>query len=353
MKIKEDLLNKVENFVDLRVIKFNLKKEHEDYILFLTQMKQSKLIRNFLNFIIRQYYFKSKNQKYNLEFIKEYEGLELSNLLKEYYKNEKILNDTLLSKIACEYNKTINFETNLENDYKFNTKVVQTTYRSLKADWNSYFALLKKKNKGEYDKKINLPRKTKEKYFLVNYNKQALSKTKLINGFVGSSNMKIGINLSKKYNNYEIQAMEFRFKNGKIKVDVIYKKEFEPFKNLDYLKVMGIDVGVDNLVTCSFNFNSRGFKISGKDIKRINQTWNRKISKLYSSFDKCKNINTFVDKLRISNRISKLTFKRNETMTNRINRITRLMIEKAISLNVCVIVFGWNKEIKREINIGN
>ena len=56
-----------------RVVKFNIKKNHVDYNYIKQQLIESKEIYNYANYIIRQLFFKkSKNHRYNLDFITEY-----------------------------------------------------------------------------------------------------------------------------------------------------------------------------------------------------------------------------------------------------------------------------------------
>jgi len=52
----------------------------------------------------------------------------------------------------------------------------------------------------------------------------------------------------------------------------------------DNKRYMSIDLGIDNLATCSSNV-SKSFIINGKPVKSINQYYNKKKSKLQSELE--------------------------------------------------------------------
>ena len=68
-----------------RVVKFNIKKNHIDYNYIKQQLIESKEIYNYANYVIRQIFFKkSRNNKYNMDFVDEYPEL------KDLFLNYKI-----------------------------------------------------------------------------------------------------------------------------------------------------------------------------------------------------------------------------------------------------------------------
>ena len=168
-----------------RVVKFNIKKNHVDYNYIKQQLIESKEIYNYANYVIRQIFFKkSKNNKYNMDFVNEY--VELKDLFLNYIEEDKQFT-SLFYKIIRKFAKL--------KEFSINTKIIHSIIRRLKADWDSYWALLNLAKNKQYDKLINIP-KYKKQYNLVEYDNQVLSKKKLKFGFIGTDKMKQGIKIS-------------------------------------------------------------------------------------------------------------------------------------------------------------
>ena len=127
-----------------RVVKFNIKKNHVDYNYIKQQLIESKEIYNYANYIIRQIFFKkSKNNKYNMDFVDKYP--ELKALFTKYIEEDKQFTG-LFCRIIRKFAKL--------NEFSINSKIVQDIVRKLNSDWNSYWALLKLVKNKQYDKQI-------------------------------------------------------------------------------------------------------------------------------------------------------------------------------------------------------
>jgi len=69
-------------------------------------------------------------------------------------------------------------------------------------------------------------------------------------------------------------------KNDHIQVNFIYKKEEKELKT-DNKRYMAIDLGINNLATCTSNV-IQSFIIDGKKVKHINQFYNKKMAQAKS-----------------------------------------------------------------------
>ena len=124
-----------------RVVKFNIKKNHVDYDYIKQQLIESKEIYNYANYVIRQIFFKkSRNNKYNMDFVDEYP--ELKDLFLNYIDENKQFT-TLFCKIIRKFAKL--------KEFSINSKIVHSIIRRLKADWDSYWALFNLAKNKEYD----------------------------------------------------------------------------------------------------------------------------------------------------------------------------------------------------------
>ena len=314
-----------------RVVKFNMKKNHVDYNYIKQQLVESKEIYNYANYIIRQIFFKkSKNNKYNMDFVDEYP--ELKTLFTKYIEEDKQFT-SLFNNIIRKFAKL--------KEFSINSKIVQDIVRKLKSDWDSYWALLNLVKNKQYDKPINIP-KYKKQYNLVEYNNQVLSKKKLKLGFVGTDKMKEGIKISNFHKDLNCKNFRIFHKNNNFVCELIYEKEIND-QTSSSGKVASIDLGLENLFTVAFNYNKKGISFKGTKLKSINQYFNKEKAKLQSLLPK----NEYCSK-----RILHLFYKREEQLRNVIgfysNRLMKLLVNEGIS----TLVIGHNKNWKDKINIG-
>lgn len=124
-------------------------------------------------------------------------------------------------------------------------------------------------------------------------------------------------------------------------VEFIYKIDDDK-KVITNENIMGIDLGLNNLATF-VTTNGVSEIINGKSLKSINHFYNKRKSKLQSLLTK----NVYS-----SNRIQRLTFKRNQKIKDFIHKTSKYIVEKAKELNISKIIIGNNKNWKQNINIG-
>ena len=125
-------------------------------------------------------------------------------------------------------------------------------------------------------------------------------------------------------------------------IEVVYKKEVIEH-DLNNNLYLGIDLGVDNLATLTTNLEDKNpLLVNGKVIKSVNQYYNKKKAELMS----------YVKDRGISNRIRRLTFRRNNMIQNYLHHTSRFIIDYCVENKIKNIVIGYNKEWKQEINLG-
>jgi IS605 OrfB family transposase len=143
--------------------------------------------------------------------------------------------------------------------------------------------------------------------------------------------------------NLEFKSIkEFRFvpRNGCFYLEFVYKQpDVKPVTPNS--KVLGIDPGLNNWLTCVSNIG-KSFILDGRKIKSQNQWYNKKIAKLKEGTE----LGYWDDTL------AKITEKRNRQMRDNINKAARLVINWCLNHQVSKIVFGWNQGNKDGINIG-
>jgi IS605 OrfB family transposase len=220
-------------------------------------------------------------------------------------------------------------------------KVSQQVLMLLDKNWKSFFKAIKvwKSDKSKFTGKPKLPRykhKTKGRNLVI-YTIQAISKKKQKNGIISLSGTHIQIQ-TKQTHTQQVRVIPG---NRQYVIEIIYNKKEVELKHLDKTKIAGIDLGLNNLATVTSNQNIRPLLINGRPLKSMNQYYNKKKA-LYQSFVAGKS----------SNRIRKLTNKRNRKVDNYLHHASRYIVGHLINYGIGTVVIGQNKQWKTEINIG-
>ncbi|MHA1916917.1 MAG: transposase [Candidatus Ranarchaeia archaeon] len=127
-------------------------------------------------------------------------------------------------------------------------------------------------------------------------------------------------------------------------IELIYNKK--PVElGLDENSVLGVDLGLCNIVTTSNNKGNESLIIKGGVLKSINQYYNKKLGKQKSLSMKCNNKRT-------TNKLLQLTRKRNNKVKDFFHKTSKKLINHCIEHNIGKVVIGYNLGWKQNINLG-
>lgn len=257
------------------------------------------------------------------------------------YANYIIRQEFIKTKKYINYNEIEKQLKNHETYKELPAKVSQQILMVLDKNWQSFFKSIKEyvKDKSKYLGRPKLPRykdKIKGRNILV-YTIQAISKKELKNGFIKLSGTKTKINTKQK----DIKQVRIIPKNKEYILEVIYEKE-ENGTELNKENFISIDLGLGNLATITSN-RVKPIIINGRLLKSYNQYYNKKKACLQS----------YIGDKGISNRILKLTNKRNNKITDYLHKVSRYIINLCLKNKVGTIIIGNNQKWKQEINIGS
>lgn len=252
-----------------------------------------------------------------------------------YFETHKYLNYNAVNKL---------FTDNKQVDYcALPRKVSKMTQQLVDKSFKSFFGLLRLKQKGKYNEHINIPDyldKVKGRQ-IVHYDKQALS-FKAKEGFIKLSGTNIYIPLTNDITKDIVRYVRIVPKpHNIIDVEIGYKTEVPEIEYNN--RIASIDLGINNLATVTSNVFSP-FIINGKPLKSINQYYNKHLADL-KSFQMLKR------NKKSTNRIKALTVKRNNKITDYMHKATRLITNHLVSNNISLLVIGYNKGWKQDVNM--
>lgn len=302
-------------------------KEHELFEQIDLLCFYSKNVYNYSNYLIRQEFIKTSKEK-EQGLIENAVWLHCNDLDKILAKSQQV------DYIALPNNSS------------------QKVLQQLETAWKSFFQANKayNKNPSKFTGRPKLPKykdKTKGRNLLIFTANQFKVKNNEIH-FPKKTNLpsiKSGLDLK------SLKLNQIRFvpcTNHTYKIEIVYEKPESKIKIEPNSNIIGIDLGITNLLTLTSNVD--GFKpilIKGGKLKSINQYYNKEKARLQSNLQL-----QYKDRF-TSNRIDKLTKTRNNRIEDSLHKISKYIKDLCLEHNVSKVVIGLNKDWKQEINIGS
>ena len=233
----------------------------------------------------------------------------------------------------------------------------QQTHRLVDRNFKSFFSLLKLKGKGKYSGKINIPGYLdKEEGWSVlvagrssrvKNGKIHIGLSKLFREEYGIDKRDIVFNLPGNIKTKKLQQVQIKpiYGGKEYELIVTYKKGDEK-KELNKDNILGLDCGLDNLLTSYDVKNKSSFIIDGKPLKSVNRFYNKQKGKLQSEYER----NKLKDKN--TKRFIKLSEYRKNVINNYFNQTVNKVVKYCIKNDIGTLVIGDFKGVKDSINIG-
>ena len=287
-----------------RVEKHIIKSNNKYYKMLDEYCFKSKNLYNYANYIIRQEFINNgKWIRYN----------ELDKILKKEDNNYDYKNMPLGSS-------------------------AQQCLKLLDKNWKSFFASIKdyNNNPSKYLGRPKLPkyRPKNGRNILILTNQNC----KIKNGYIKFPKNFKGLLIKTKIRN-GLQQVRIISKDKYLVIEIVYKiEDVEPL--VDNGRYVGIDLGLDNFATITNNCGLIPLVINGKGLKSINQYYNKQISHY-------KSIAKRVNKLDCTNKMRKLTFKRNNKVDDFVHKASRFLVDYCKNNKINTIIIGNNKNWKQ------
>lgn len=226
---------------------------------------------------------------------------------------------------------------------KLPSQTSQQIFRIVEQNWRSFFISLKKW-KAEPRKHLHCPRppkyKKKNREFTLFFTNQ---QCRIKEGYLHFPK-KVAISPVKTRIKNQLHQVRIVPKGINYIIEVIYEKN-EKNLRLDKKRIIGIDLGLTNIVTMVNNVGLQPVIIKGGISKSINQFYNKQLARYRSVKDK----QGIAFETR---RIQKLTQRRNNKINDQFHKISRAIINYCINNNFGTIIIGYNQFWKQKINLG-
>jgi putative transposase len=235
---------------------------------------------------------------------------------------------------------------NLEGEINYKllkAKVSQQTLRRLDKNFKSFFKCHQdyQKNSGSFQGQPKPPRFKRKQYDNLIYDYQAFQ---VKDGLVVLEKG-LSFPLPKKLIGKTIKQVEIVPKYLYFEAIFVYEDD-EIFKTVSPSgKVMAIDLGLNNLATCVTNGVAKPFIVDGRRLKSINHHYNKRFAKLTKHLKKTR--------LRSwSNRLQRLTDRRNARIGDYLHKATRQVTDVCVRHGISMVVVGDVSKSLDQINLG-
>lgn len=244
-----------------------------------------------------------------------------------------------------ELDKLLKTTYNLEGEINYRllkAQVAQQILKNLDKNYKSFFKSIKEYNKNP-SKFKGLPKppsfKKKEGLNVLYYTNQC-SQIKN-NKIILEKDLVIPIPKYKNKNFNNFNQIRIIPKNDTFEVEIIYTVDDIEMKQND--NIASIDFGINNLVTLLPN-KHKPLIINGKQIKHINQFYNKQKAYLTSIKDKMK--------LKYTKLLHALDRKRNNKIKDLMHKTSAFIVQYCLENNISKLIVGYNKSWKTHINLG-
>lgn len=311
-----------------------------------SQCKKAKLLKNSVTYRLRQLFFAWQKDYIDLS---EHEKEVLDEFMTTYDKYSSINKDHMFPT----YNQFERMFRNTKNPDFFNGLPAHASQYLIKnglQDFKSYFNALKKyrKDLSKFTSKPKLPKYAKNNEVTFSSSNQ---ECKIINGQLKLPKLNTRLNLGsmKITDDMRLYRIQIKPYYDTYKVCIIFEvsNSSKVANELNKKNVLGIDLGVDNIVSTSNNCGLSPFVIKGNAIKSRNQWYN----KLLANYTSKLRISTSKNSRYSSKRIQQLNMYRNNYVNDKYNKIASYIVNYCKDNDIGTIVIGKNDQWKSEIDM--
>ena len=358
-----------------------IKKNSEQGLYFSNICRRTKALRNTTNFYIRNTYTgiakspeeRTHNetevlhfvftgiQKYNARkeelYVRDMWKARLTGGLRGHTAAMRAVRRAKSAAYPSRENRMLSYEI-LDTVFKFTdnqdyrrlpAQVNQAAMKKTFRDWKGYFAALAdwKRDPGKYKARPQIPGYIQSEETTACFTNQTAKLWVKANGkniisFIGTKVTAGCGSIPGTYIRTEVKPY-----HGDYRLLITYDNKAEsPEAPENPARILGIDLGVDNLIAAAGNYGSVPFLIKGGYMKSMNQWFNKQRARLLSELTKGKNSS---HSIKNSKRLDAISRKRDERIRDFFCKCAHYICRRAVKDGVEVIVIGHNKGIKNGV----
>lgn len=224
----------------------------------------------------------------------------------------------------------------------------QQTLRVLDQNWKSFFQAMKdwKKHPEKYFGRPKLPKYLKKdgQFVLILTNQNCRLKGRLLHFPKAFQGLTVIPQFLDDPNFLSFQQIRFIPKGQRIVAELVYQVQV-PEGKPDNGRIIGIDIGVNNLAAVANTINKPVFVINGKPLKSINQYANKRAAYYQSMLEQ-------TEGRKMSKRLQRIWAKRGRKMKDYMHKASRYIVDTCVRDDIRTIVIGRNKGWKQGSNLG-
>jgi putative transposase len=238
-------------------------------------------------------------------------------------------------------------ENDENNNYqKLPAQTAQWTIKKVKQAWSSFFKATRtwKKHPERFTGMPKPPKyKNKSGEFMLIFTNQ---QCKIEDGILKFPKIMKNLEVKTRLENVNLREVRIIPVGVGYSVEIVYEKEIADIAKREPRRIMGIDIGVRNIVTIGDSISKEGIAVRGGVLKSINQFFNKEYARLRSISDRQ------IGSKQLTNREKRLFQKRNRKVKDVMHKLSKVIIQYAKSKNIDTIIIGHNNGWKQSADIG-
>ena len=126
-------------------------------------------------------------------------------------------------------------------------------------------------------------------------------------------------------------------------LEIVYEKVIKVIKQ-NKTRIVGIDIGVRNLITMVNNIGVQPIVVKGGVVKSINQFYNKEKARVQSVYD--------LQGMKYGSKMHKLSVKRERKLNDFFHNVSRFVVDWCVEHEIGTIVIGHNDNWKQKVELG-
>lgn len=230
---------------------------------------------------------------------------------------------------------------NSENYKALPAQTAQQVLRIVDRNWKSFFRAIRewKKHPEKFKERPRIPHyKRKDgEFVLVFTNQQAKLKDDWL-----ILPKKVGLKVKTRIKE-GLREVRIIPKGVGYILEIVYEKKLEAGRrNKD--RIVGIDIGVRNLITMVNNIGEQPIVVKGGVVKSINQFYNKEKARLQSVYDS--------QGIKTGKKMKRLSAKRERKLHDFLHKVSKFVVDWCEEHDIGTIVIGYNPEWKQAVELG-